>query len=153
MSTQAETQPVIAFEHVNLNTVDPSTSAIAEGTYNLEVAKAGIVDFVYKKGKNIGQEGQRLEFTFVVTDSPTSSGRRVFQSLFAGNGTNKQLRKIMDATGIPQEPDQPLSEWLTELATQRAKFSCPVGMVDDKDANGNPRKSVRANLWEASPSL
>lgn len=145
------TEQVVSFEHVNLNQVDPSSNTITPGDYNLMVADAGIKTFTYSKGKNAGSEGSRTEFKFVITDSESFSGKTIYQSLFAGNGTLKQLRRIADATGISQEGT--FEEWLVALKDGRAKFNAPVQIVDGTDKEGNARKEPKVNLWEIAPSV
>lgn len=139
------------FAHVNLNEVDPSQVSIPEGDYTFEVVQAGVKTFEYKNGKNKGTEGERIAMSVVIVNDEKFSGRRIFPSFFTGDATNKQLRLLMDATGV-QQGDSAFDQWLVDLVEQKATFTAPVAMADGKDASGNPRKEPRINFWKVSPA-
>jgi hypothetical protein len=156
------TDTVESFDYVNLQDVDPSFQTLPTAVRTLQVAKAEIAPFTYKNGPKAGTEGQRLAFTFVVTDDAEYSGRRIFESLFPGTFTFKGLRRLMDATGIVQTEGTPLAEWLAELQSESPKFKIQVIQEDDidrktgapksLDIKGNPTKRNVLNWREVQPA-
>jgi hypothetical protein len=137
------------FEHVNLNEVDPSAAQVTPGVYTFEVSDAAMKTFTYQKGDNAGKEGTRLALALTICDDPKLSGRRIFESLFPGKGTEKQCRRIMDATGISQSDT--FAQWLTDLKESKARFQAPVVMKEQKQQDGTVKSQASVNLWEVSP--
>ena len=134
------------FAHVNLNTVDPNASNIPDDIYTYEVSDAGVKTFTYKSGAKAGEEGEYTSFALTIVDSEKLSGRRVWSSLFAGDFTNKKLRKVMDATGVPQTGD--FTDWLSELKSERARFKAPYRSYVKK----NGEKAADVQFIEAQPA-
>jgi len=139
-----------SFEHVNLNEVDPNAATVGVGDYTFEVSDAAMKTFTYQKGENAGKEGTRLALALTITDHPTLSGRRLFESLFPGKGTEKQCRRIMDVTGIVQTDS--FAQWLTDLKEAKARFNAPVILKDQKNQDGTVSPKPTVNLWEVSPA-
>lgn len=153
--TVTETDRPTSFEHVNLKEVQPTTSfgdrsPIPDGPYNLEVVKASLVDYTCGENtKTPGVKGQRIDFQFAIVGDASLSGRRVFQpGLFPGDKTNDQLRRVMDATGIPQTGT--IESWLSELVAQKARFNAPVENYTDVYFDP-PKERTKVNLWRPSP--
>ena len=123
MSTEA----AVSFDHINLNTIDPNSMKAPIG-----VPMKFIVTSAERKSySNDNGEGKYTTFKFTVTDNETFSGRSFYTSLFddkAGskNPSARQLRILMDATGVPQTEGTEFSDWLAELVAQRAEFSAPL---------------------------
>ena len=152
------------FEHVNLADVDPGQASLPDRVYTLQVADAALKTFMYKPGSKKYVEGgseeentgEYIQVQLAIAEDPEFSGRRVFQTLWPGKGTNKQLRQLMEITGIA--PEGPLAEgqdyvnYLKEFKNQRVQFRMPVTTTDKPDADGTPRKRTEANFWEISPS-
>ena len=141
-----------SFEHVNLNTIDPTTAPFTKSTYTLQVTDAYMKEFEYKKGERAGEKDKFIKLVLAITNSDRYTGRKVYASLFNNKGTLIQLRRIMDATGIPQEVGTPMDEWLTSLKESKATFNAPVGQEDVRQSDGTTRKSLVANLWEVAPA-
>ncbi len=139
------------FDHVNLAEIDPSQQSIPEGNYTFEIAQAAVKTFEYKNGKNKGTEGQRIAMTTIIVNDEKFSGRRLFPSLFFSEAVLKQLRLLMDATGV-QQGDSTFDQWLVDLVEQKATFTAPVTMKEGKDAQGNARMEPQINFWKLSPA-
>lgn len=136
------------FEHVNLATVDPGRDAIKEQNYDLQVVDAGVKQYSNDKGS-----GEYIKIGVAITDDPNFRGRRVYNTLFPSDQTNKKLRILMDAVGIPQGNNEDLNTWLQNLQQQKARFNAPVQMFEEKDKDTGGTKPVpRINLWKCSPA-
>lgn len=145
----------MTFEHTNLKEVQASQGfgdrpAIADGPYNLEIVKAGIKEYTVGVGKkNAGTKGELVDFQFAIVDDANFSGRRIFQpGVFPGGAGDKQLRLLMDATGIVQTSTVP--EWLAELVASKARFNGPVVNYQDTYL-GEPKEKTKVDLWKVSP--
>jgi len=139
----ANTQPT-TFAYVDLNEVDPNFKAIDADVYDVQILKAELKTFEYKTTTErhaAGDPGQFVKFTLSITNHPTYSGRRLFESLFEGGPTMRFLRKIMDATGVPQQPGAPIDEWLNDLTEIKPIVRVPVEKVPDVDRNGTARST------------
>lgn len=147
MSTQTETAVESSFDHINLNTIDPAGMKIPVGVpINFVVTEAAKKTYSNERGS-----GAYVSFKFTVVDSPEFSGRSFYKSLFEDkeggkNATARQLRILMDATGIQQSGE--FADWLTELVTQKATFSAPL--EDRTDKTGKVK--TEPNMWRVSPS-
>lgn len=141
------TAPTSGFSHVNLNDVDPQGMRIPLGQpINFQVSEAS-----EKTYSNDNGNGSYVAFKFTVTDSPEFSGRSFYKSLFADkeggkNSTARQLRILMDSTGIQQSGE--FSDWLNELVSQRATFSAPLEERQDKSG----KTKTEPNMWKVSPA-
>jgi hypothetical protein len=132
-----------AFEYVNLADIDPSQKNIPDGMYTLQIVKAS---FVRKEATSDKPAYAVVKLQFAVVDHPELSGRRIFGDFYMNDFNLKNLRRIMDATGVRQEPGQPLSAWVELLGQVQPTFKVPIGEKDSmeylgKDANG---KAIRA---------
>lgn len=140
------------FDHVNLNTIDPATAPFEAGKYNLQVVDAGMKEFEYKKGDRKGTKDKFIKLAVAIVDSDKYTGRKVYSSFFAGKGTLKQLRRLMDATGIAQEAGTPIEQWLTDLKDAKATFNAPVAQQEVKFSDGQVKPQLVINYWEIAPS-
>lgn len=141
MTTMSENQ--VGFDHINLNEVDPSAQSVPDGTYNFQVA--GVQKKTYKNEKG---EGEYISVRFAITDTENYNGRSFFASLFPNKGTAKQLRLIMDSTGVGQESGTPIDEWLTEVQQSGARFACELKTAPEFDKrDGTTKDRQRLNLW------
>ena len=145
--------PANTFDYVFLGDVDPNFTPVPDGAYNLRVVKSGLAEITYRRGKKAGQVGQAIKMTFAVTDDPDYSGRRIFETLFPGDFALRSLRRLMDATGVQQQPDEALAEWLPRLAVEAATFRVPVSSKDGTDASGNPTKNNVIAWNSVSPAI
>ena len=139
------------FEHVNLNEIKTGNEVLPVGDYNLRVISAELKDYVSKKD---GEPGQFLKVGFAVTDDPSYSGRRVYQTFFSGSSTDKQFRILMDATGV--EPDGVFDgpgrvAWLNSIRDAGITFSAPVKIVEEP-FNGEMIPKAQVNMWKVSPA-
>ena len=142
----SETQT--GFDHINLNEVDPSAQSVPDGKYNFQVA--GVQK---KEYKNENGEGEYLSIRFAITDTESYNGRSFFASLFPNKGTAKQLRLIMDSTGVSQESGTPIDQWLQEVQTSGARFSCALETKPELDKrDGTTKDRQRLNLWSTQPA-
>lgn len=140
-----------AFEHVNLKDVNPDDALIPAGPYNLKLTKVELKS--YESKKEPGTKGEYISLSVGIADHPDYLGRRVFASMFPGNGTNKQLRRLMDATGI--EPDgafekfADVATYLDNIRVSGAVFSAPVTEVTEV-INGASKPVNRLNMWDVA---
>ncbi len=132
-----------AFSHTNLNDVDPNFTPIATNTYSLRVVSAELVPYT---DKNTGEEKERVSLGLTIFNDPDFSGRRVWESFFEGDFALKNLRRIMDASGIPQNPGESIESWLNRLVVEQAEVRVPIVLEDDmikdkttKELIPNPR--------------
>jgi hypothetical protein len=147
MSTETTARPT-TFGHVNLNTVDPGRAPVPDGTYNFRLAK--VEQRTYNpKGQPEGS-GEYLNLSLLITESPEYSGRRVFASFFPGETTNKQLRLLMDATGVPVDGEWQGQEdavaWLDQIRTSGATFSAALATkprFDKRSGTTEPRQDFQ----------
>lgn len=135
-------QAVTDFRYLNLNEVDPNFELLDPEVYTLRIAKAEFRTYLAKtanpaKGVNVGDEGAYINFTFRVMDHPKFSGRPHYESLFSSNFNAKVLRRIADATGIPQSGT--MQDWLTELSATGPAIKVKVDKVDDVVTKKNPQ--------------
>lgn len=138
-----------SFDHVDLKNVDPNFTPVPMGEYTLQVVKAERKEFVYKKanpvsGTKPGDTGNYISMSFAITDDDNFSGRRIFSTLFSGEGTFRNLRRLMDATGVIQEDGEGLIEWVERLGAANAVFKATVEVIQEKDATGElvPKNAV-----------
>jgi hypothetical protein len=140
LSSVAENE-TLSFEYVNLNDVDPSFQPLDAEVYDLRITKAELKPY---KDRKTDEEKKRIAFTFVVTDHPKFSGRKLWESFFPNNFAFGTLRRIMDATGITQTGS--LEDWLTELSTVQPTIRVKVDIEEDVYRDGTPNpKTVKAD--------
>lgn len=146
------------FDYVDLNLIDPEPEKLPAGMYTVQLAKAELQSGVSQR---TGKPFQRITIQLVVQDDERFAGRRLFESLFAGEYGIKALRRIMDATGIQQQPGEPVAEWLKRVALERPSFKVMVRLEDDKDyatgevrigADGQPAKRNSVNWYQVVPA-
>jgi hypothetical protein len=114
-------QPV-TFENTNLAKVDPNSApALPVGDYTFQ-----IVDAELRGYEKDGVAKQRLSLGLAVVKSGDgkSIGRRMYETLFPGETTEKMLKLICNATGIQQSGS--FTEWLDALKAQRPTFDAPI---------------------------
>lgn len=126
------------FEYVFLGDVDPTFKPIDAGPYNLRVIKAFIKPFKYSKGARAGETGEQIKLQLAVTDHPQYSGRRVFATLFPNDFSLRALRRLQDNTGVVQEGNEPIADWLARLASEGAVFNVQVNVTERTGADGAP---------------
>jgi len=143
----SDTATQSSFENVNLNTVDPQGMKIPLGqSFNYQVTEAVEKTYANEKGS-----GSYVSFKFTIVDDPTFSGRSFYKTMFPDkeggkNATARQLRILMDATGVAQTGD--FSEFLADLVNQRATFSAPL-----EERQGQTAKKLEPVLWKAQPAV
>ena len=138
-------QPV-TFENTNLNKVDPSATTLPEGDYTFQVVDAAI-----KSYEKDGIAKQRLSFGFAVSKDGVLGGklvgRRIYETLFPGEPTEKMLKILANATGIQQSGS--FSEWMDALKSQRPTFDAPVVKRTRTDTGA---EESRVNFFRIVPS-
>lgn len=139
----------MGFENINLNTVDPQGVKVPLGVpVNFIVTEASPKTYTNDNGS-----GSYVQFKFAVIDSADFTGRTFYKSIFEDkeggkNPSARQLRILMDATGISQ--DGTFDEWLTTLVSQKAAFSAPLEETVNKKTG---RTSTAPNMWKVEPSI
>lgn len=146
------TEPANDFRYTDLNDVDPNFSLLEPEVYTLRISKAELLTFKAKtaqpaKGINVGDEGTYIKFTFIVTNHPKSAGQRHWETFFSSPFALRNLRRIADASGVPQAGS--MENWLSSLSTIQPSIKLKIDKVDDvvrvKNASGeydevpNPR--------------
>jgi hypothetical protein len=162
MSTLADT--LAAFEHTALSEVDPTFKPVDQDVYTLEIVSAGPQDYKVKatsaavvKGTAVaGDDARMYKWKFLIVDSDKYSGRSLFPAYFPSDFTAKAFRRVMDATGVPQEPGESLSDWMKRFETfmPRARFKTLVKLKAGRsvDAAGNPVMENEVPLLEVQPA-
>lgn len=123
-------EPVTSFDYVDLNEVDPRMERLPEGTYTLQILSAELQS---GESRSTGKPWQCVLMRFAVAGEGKFVGRRLTERFFTSEFSLKALRRIMDATGIRQEPGQPISEWLRELSIQQPLIKVQVGLEEERD--------------------
>jgi hypothetical protein len=139
-----------AFDYVNLSEVDPNAKAITEDFYRVRVTGAAAKPFTAKSGPKQGEPGVRYEFKVQVTEDGPARGRVIFDSLFHGEGALRAMRRLMDASGIPQEDGEPISEYLPRLAKEAPEVRYKITVKKENDRDGNPVDKNRIDFYSAS---
>ena len=134
----------MSYEHYNLNEIDPGQKDVPDGTYNFRIGAVDKKAFVAKTGENAGQPGEYVNVRFTIVESPDFSGRGVFSGFFPGERTQKDYRRLMDATGVPvpgafESMDDEIA-WLKEVQQAGATFSARLVTKTGKD--GTPRQNM-----------
>ena len=146
-------EQVSTFEHVNLNEVDPASAPFVSAAYTLQLMD--VEKKAYVSGpdtKNPGVAGEYIQLVFAIAESPDFSGRRIYETMFPGNGTNKRLRRMADASGFSQDDGQSVFEFLVSMKDQQARFVAPISEVERLNKKTNvTKKALAVNLWECSP--
>jgi len=154
------------FNHVNLKDIDPNRKPVEEGFYTLQLVKSEVREYeiadTYKSGPKEGEpredatsvtgvKGSFLNLQFAISDHPEHSGRRLFLTLFPGDNTFKQLRKMMDATQEEMLDSETIPQYLERVADLNppATFKAFVNKREGKDRDGNPETKNNVNLWQA----
>ena len=137
------------FDHVDLKSVDPNFTPVPLGEYVLQVVKGDVKEFTYKKdnpksGTKAGDMGTYISLSFAITDDEHFSGRRIFATLFPGEMALKNLRRLMDATGVTQGNGEPITEWIGRLPQANAMLRATVETVDEKTQDGGtaPKNAI-----------
>ena len=118
------------FEYFNLHDVDPTFKPVDAGVYTLQCAKMTAQKKTPASGKMAGQETLMINGTFIVTGDPTYSGRRFFNTFWIHNPYDqKALRKLMDRTGVAQNPGESLIDWLAKMTQIQPTFKAKVDVV------------------------
>lgn len=156
MSTQAE--QIAAFEYTQLADVDPTFKPVDQDIYTLEIVKAWVHEYALKadsaavtKGTgSVGEMANMYKFKYQIVDDPKFAGRTIEVAYFISDFTKKGFRRLMDGTGVRQEPGQSISEWLKkfESLSPRAKFKTLVTVKagrkeGDQDNNEVSLKDVQ----------
>ena len=140
------------FDYVVLNEVDPSFKAIPQAYYTLQVldAKRGggayANDIKNKAGEVIKHAGDPFEyvtFAFAITDDPTYSGRRVWDTLFFGEKELRYMRKLADNTGIEQKGS--FNEWLQALKETKPTLKT---LVTEVASRRDPNTTENRISWK-----
>lgn len=152
----ATSESSVGFEYVDLNEIDPTFRPIPGGEfYTFKILKAELRHFAYKEGNQkgvpAGTPDSFVKFNLAVTDHPEFAGRRIFPTLFSGPSALKKLRRVMDATGIAQEPGTPLDAWLATLSEQQPTLRLKaIERPDRRDPNTIDND---VDWWSAAPVI
>lgn len=117
MSTGVDAVLGDAVFDLNLNEIDPTFKPVDPGMYQLKVIK--LTPKTSTNGKAF------LSGQFAIQNDAKFSGRRVFVSFFLSNGfAQKELRRLMDATGIIQTGS--LKDWAEQISSEQPTFKAAV---------------------------
>jgi hypothetical protein len=142
-----------SYEHINLNDVDISMKTVEPNVYTLEINK---LEPVYRTVKSptsplVGQSCLVLRGSFTIVDDENFSNRKLWQDFWTPfDGAKKDLKRILLATAVQQEPGQDLSDWANQFATLNpaARFQAPVTKEADKRDPNGPAVN-RINFFQA----
>lgn len=138
--TMAEPELVTAidaYRYTHLTEVDPSFTPIDTGFYNLKIVSSAYKTGIIGRGKKMGEPYASLNLGFAVTGDPKFTGRRLWNSFFLPNNFDlKQLRLIMDATGVQQDASGDIKEWGERLASIGPVVKLKVVTVPDMNFDG-----------------
>lgn len=140
-----ETEAVNSFEYVHLDQIDPSFETLPTDFYNLKIVTAEMKEF--DKTATGGSKGKFIKLGLAVTGHAKYSGRRVWQTLFPNDFTFRILRRVQDATGVNQDANETLEQWVTKLGKIGPTLKLQVVEVPDvlfKTGEPNPR-TVKAD--------
>lgn len=147
--TPTVAEDVQSFRHIHLDQVDPSFQPIDENYYNLRITSAELKEFTYKNGEKAGQTDERINLGLTVVNDPKFSGRRLYESLFPNGFSFRVMRRIQDATGIPQNGET--ESWLKELAAIGPVVKLKVIQVPDVLRDGTPNPKTVLASGDAAP--
>ena len=130
-------EPATDFRYVDLKDVDPNFTLLDPEVYNLRITKVEIKTYEIKAGSaavtsgraNPGDEGQFINFNFTVVGHSKFTGRKIFDSLFPSDFTLKCLKRLEEATGIPQ--NVAMEEWFAKLSSEQPVVKLQVERVPD----------------------
>jgi hypothetical protein len=134
------------FDYLDLKTVDPNYTPIEEDVYTLKVLK---LTGAMTTGNNGKEKKPYVKGTFAVTNHNKHSARRLFHNFWniTENSSRdaKDLRKLADATGVPQEGS--FSRWMESISQIQPVFKAPVQLKAKTTFNKdtNTRESVIEN--------
>lgn len=103
---------VMEFDHINIMEIDPTIKPIDQGFYTLQVNKLTPKTVTPAKGKNQGKACLILSGSFTLVNDANFAGRKFWKTFWTTNPVDlKDLRRLADATGVTQTPDQTLSDY------------------------------------------
>jgi hypothetical protein len=143
-----QTDEIAAFEYAQLSEVDPTFKPVDQDVYTLEVVSGTVQEYevkaesaAVKKGNAVaGDKAKMYKFKFQIVDHEKFAGRTLFPAYFASDFTLKAFRRLMDATGVRQEPGESIPDWMAKfelLGTPRARFKTLVTVKASRKA-GDP---------------
>lgn len=139
-----------SFDYVDLNQIDPSVKPVDQGVYTLKILKAE------KKTSKAGDK-EFIKFDLAITNDQNFSGRRLWPTLFPSDFTFKTLRKLMDVTGVAQDPGTDLGDWLKTLSEVQPEFKTLIRTYEDrkfvKGDKGIPTGEVRNFKPDSTPEV
>jgi hypothetical protein len=147
------------FDYAYLGDVDLTFKPIPTNNYLLQVLGAGLKTVTFKRDTPEENEGQIVKLQFAVVDDPEYAGRRLFETVFPGSGGLRNLRRLMDATGVAQEETETIGGWLERLQDIKPFFNVLVqqkqsvrSKVPQTDEHGNPVMENTVVWKEATPA-
>lgn len=149
------TAPADSFEHLNLNDVDTTASAVDTDVYTLEINK--LVPKYRKINKPdspfCGQDVLVLSGSYTIVDNDKYNGKKLWKDFWTPfKGAQIGLKKQMTATGVSQSDGQTLIEYAEQfgLLNPPARFTVPIEKKQDpRDPNGAPINEI--NMYQAKP--
>ena len=127
------------FDWVDLNEIDPFDKPVPRDVYTLKVLGINKKEFQYKKDSKTakaGDTGQLINLTLAITNHPEYAGRRFNETLFMRRQSLQILRRLMDATGVVQEPGTTLDDWMKTMSEVQPEVKVPVLIVPDTERDG-----------------
>ena len=117
------------FEYLDLNTVDPSNN-VPQNMYTLKIRGAQMLPHIGgPNSKNPGAETTKIQLKLIVTEGDYA-GRTIPSTIWQSPFAKVSLRKIMDATGVAQQPGEAFVSWLNRLVDTEPDFKALVKVTD-----------------------
>lgn len=150
---------ITTFDYAYLGDVDLTFKPIPTNNYLLQLLGAGLKAVMFKRDTPEEYEGQIVKLQFAVMDDAEFAGRQLFETVFPGSGGLRNLRRLMDATGVAQEETETIASWLERLQDIKPSFNILVQQRQAKrnsvlqvDEAGNPVMENTLVWKEATPA-
>lgn len=138
-------EPQFDFRHLDLKDIDPNFTLLdGPEVYSLRISKAELATYIAKtttKNQTAGDEVAYVKLTLNVVDHPKFTGRKLWEPLFPGDFSFKTLKRIEEATGIPQTGS--MEAWLLELSAVQPIVKLQVDQVPDVNRDGTPNDRTK----------
>ncbi len=119
----------VGFEYLDLNEVDASNN-VPDGFYTVKIRGAQMLPHIGgPNSKNPGVETTKIQLKLVVLDGQYA-GRTIPSTIWQSPFAKVSLRKIMDATGVAQQPGEAFVSWLNRLVDVEPDFKVRVKVGD-----------------------
>ncbi len=140
-----------SFAHANLNEIDPNWTPVPDDRYKLQIQSMTLHTFEYKNGPSAGTTGERIAVRLAIVEHPEFSGRVLWDNFWLKESDFKSMRKIMDATGIPQDGD--IQGWLEAITQEQPVVDVFVSVVEETNRQTGNTEPTNKVVWrEVQPA-